>query len=165
MTTWYNHAATAFDPETGLFSEDMKALVTNPIAIGEADSTVPLNLLPTVLLAWVGTPSGSSVTVTSLNLTPYKTLKVFLNGVSATRAGSGFNLLIGGQNCAQEALSSATFTGVIDIDLFNGVFAPSIYGAQFGVSASLTTAATSLTLAVNSTAAFTGGSFRVYGCK
>jgi hypothetical protein len=41
MTTWYNHAATAFDPETGLFSEDMKALVTNPIAIAEGDTLAP----------------------------------------------------------------------------------------------------------------------------
>jgi hypothetical protein len=74
-------------------------------------------------------------------------------------------LLIGGQNCALEPASSATFTGVIDIDLFDGVFAPCIYGAQWGVSASLTTAATSLTLSVNNGAAFTGGTFRVYGCK
>jgi hypothetical protein len=166
MTTWYNHAATAFDPETGLFSEDMKALVTNPIAIGEADSTVPLNLLPTVFLGSANTPSGTSVTLSGLSLAPYKTLKVFLNGVSAFRSGSGFNFLIGGVAYATVLGSNASYSGMIEIDLFNGVFGTALAdGAQGGISASLTNAATSLTISVDSPATFNGGSFRVYGCK
>jgi hypothetical protein len=41
MATWYEHSATTFDPEEGLFSEDMKALITNPIAIAEGDALAP----------------------------------------------------------------------------------------------------------------------------
>ena len=41
MATWYNHAATTFDPETGLFSEDMQALISNPVAIAEGAAGAP----------------------------------------------------------------------------------------------------------------------------
>jgi len=41
MATWYEHAGTTFDPRSGLFSEDMKALITNPVAIAEGDALAP----------------------------------------------------------------------------------------------------------------------------
>ena len=165
MSTWYTHAATTFDPETGLFSEDLKGLVENIKALGEADSTVPLNLLPTVFLGSANTPSGTSVSVTGLNLAPYKTLKVFLNGVAAFRSGSGFDILIGGVPFSATAGAAGTWSGMIEVDLFNGVFAPAVVDGFGGISASLTNAATSVALSVSSPATFNGGSFRIYGCK
>ena len=41
MATWYNHAATFADPETGAFSEDIKALASNPVAIAEGAVGAP----------------------------------------------------------------------------------------------------------------------------
>jgi hypothetical protein len=43
MATWYEHSATTFDPETGLFSEDMKALITNVAAGLEGANNAPYN--------------------------------------------------------------------------------------------------------------------------
>jgi hypothetical protein len=43
MATWYEHSATTFDPETGLFSEDMKGLVTNVAAGLEGANNAPYN--------------------------------------------------------------------------------------------------------------------------
>lgn len=41
MSTWYTHAATTFDPETGLFSEDLKGLVENFPAMAEGALNAP----------------------------------------------------------------------------------------------------------------------------
>jgi hypothetical protein len=162
MTTWYNHAATAFDPETGLFSEDLKALITNPIAIGEADSTVPLNLLPTVFLGSANTTSGASVTLSGLALAPYKTLKVFANISASTPGGSGV-VSINGASVASNGGSAALWVGIIEVDLFGGIAGSTLFGASGGVAA-LTNASTSVTVAISG-GTFNGGSFRVYGCK
>jgi hypothetical protein len=43
MATWYEHAGTTFDPDAGLFSEDMKGLVTNVAAGLEGANNAPYN--------------------------------------------------------------------------------------------------------------------------
>lgn len=153
------------------FATTIQALRDNPIAIGEADASVPASLLPTVLLGTITTTSGTSQTLSSLVLTPYKYLRLIVKGVSSNTTAA--NLGVTGLTTAiSSALSSvsATWHGIIDVDLGGGVYSASI---QMSTDASvtgkagastLTTATTSVTVSI-SAGAFDAGSVLVYGCK
>jgi hypothetical protein len=172
MATWYIHAGTTFDPETGLFSEDMKALITNPIALGEADSTVPLNLLPTVHLGTFTTTSGSSVSLTGLVLTPFRFLRFTLSGVSAST--SGFEVRIAGKAVTGiSAGAGDTFHGSALIDLFDGAMQSttasyvgpnSVVGNSWITTTTVTQATTSISVSTSS-GTFHAGYIRLYGLK
>ena len=58
---WYTHAATFADPDTGLFSEDLKGLATNPASMAAGDAGAPKIALPSLYGA------GASVTFTDLD--------------------------------------------------------------------------------------------------
>ena len=171
MTTYpvaaISDAVVAF--QKGITLQQGRAFRDMAISIGEADPTVPLNLLPTVFLGTIATPSGTTATLSSLVLTPYRFLRFTLNGVSADNTASVLNiagLAITG------SLSNVVFTwfGSVIVDLGNGVATATILensGAGF-TKAGLTgysQSTTSVSFSITGAGSFDAGSIRVYGEK
>jgi len=157
------------------FATTIQALRDNIAAQGEADTTVPAAQLPTVLLGTLATTSGSSVTLSSLVLTPYKFLKVVVSGVSTDTLAS--KLRIAGLTCSNSlasANSARRFYGVINVCLSDGTFSAMIgvdvtvgssaIGAIYGGASGYTTATTSVVFSID-TGTFDAGSILVYGVK
>jgi hypothetical protein len=160
------------------FATTIQALRDNPIAIGEADASVPASLLPTVLLGTLTTTSGASQTLSGLVLTPYKKLMIEVDGVSSSINPASLyivssSLIIGAAN----STASNAWYGVFDLLLSSGIIsgqssvqnpaAPPIglatltnYMKRTGYS----TATTSITFGVTA-GSFDAGSIKVYGCK
>lgn len=145
----------------------MRALRDNAIAIGEADSSVPAGLLPTVHLGTLTTTSGSTQTLSSLVLTPYKFLIFALNGVSTTSSGA---LDIGAANgiTAAAASGAESISGLVWIDLATGIATgiTAVTGSagSVKVGASGYTNATTA-VSISTSAVFDAGSVRIYGAK
>jgi len=144
-----------------------RALRDNPLSIAEADGTVPLSLLPSVRLGTLTTTSGTTQTLSGLDLTPYKFLICTINGVST--AASGADLQFGGANVAEGIATSADqWYGSVLLDLSNGVataivssgILPPVGGGLTGYS----TASTSISFSLF-TSAFDAGSIRIWGAK
>ena len=155
------------------FATTIQALRDNTLAIAEADASVAASLLPTVLLGTLTTTSGSSVTLSSLVLTPYKFLKVVFRGVGTGDAAS--NLRIAGDECsAPLGNAGQKFYGIADIDLSDGTWSASIgvnvstggsgSGTCYGGNSGYTTATTSVVFSID-VGTFDEGSILVYGCK
>lgn len=81
MTSYIAITDTETDPEAPLTATLAKKWRDNPIAIGEGDASVPTNLRPRVLLGTLNTTSGTTQTLSGLNLTNYKNLEFILAGV------------------------------------------------------------------------------------
>ena len=177
MTSYTAIANGDIDQDSPVTQPLVTALRDNPIAIGEADSSVPAGLLPTVLLGTLNTTSGSTVTLTSLDLTPYKYLFIAVNGVS-TIAGISGTKTFSIAGCIIVSVTATTFgalRGICLIDLSSGAGTSSIAditGAAPSSSTtpnnavlrtSLTTASTSISVSANET--FDAGSVLVYGAK
>ncbi len=150
------------------FATTMQALRDNPIAIAEADATVAVGLLPTVLLGTLTTTSGSTQTLSSLVLTPYKLLHITVRGVSASSAGS--LRLDGLQISSSLSAAAEAWTGTIIVDLTNGVITSTLSenssspGSVYGRNGSYSTASTSISFTL-SIGSFDAGTILVYGVK
>lgn len=160
---------TDIDQDSPVTQPLLTALRDNPLAIAEADASTPLDLLPSVLLGTLTTTSGTAQSLTSLVLTPFKTLRAFFSGVSV--AGSvGGNLQFAGQNIITYTDVSETVFGMVEIDLFNGdgfsvvSLTASATGEARGINTAITTASTSVSVSVTA-GTFDAGSVRIYGCK
>lgn len=126
-------------------------------------------------LGTISTASGSTVTLSGLNLTSYKFLQCFLSSVSINNSTGGavyITSFIGGRIVAQSGSSTRSLNGGIIVDLATGVFsASSSHGGSLsdsfaiGGSSGLTTASTSVSFIGAAGAGFNGGSIRVYGVK
>lgn len=170
MTSYITITDAETDPEAPLTSELAKKWRDNPIAIAEKDTTVPLTLrLGKWLLGTVTTTSGSTQTLSSLDLTNLTSLECIVNGVSTNSSTS--QLRLAGQTISQTLGSvSGTFYGTITVDLATGIISSKLStlsetaGSVYNATSSLTTSSTSLsfTLAGGS---FDAGSIRVYGVK
>lgn len=169
MTTYTTIPNTDIDQDSPITQPLMTALRDNPIAIAEGDTSVSTGLFPTVLLGTVTTTSGSSQSLSSLTLTPYRGLRIFLDGISFTSSTHTF--VFGGQNCWATANAGYAFSGMMEVDLGSGVFGGSVlYNVTttyadhaFGGKTSYSTATTSITFSTSGT--FDAGSIRVYGVK
>lgn len=155
------------------FATTIQALRDNTLAIAEADASVAASLLPTVLLGTLATTSGTSVTLSSLVLTPYKFLKVVFRAVGTSDAAS--NLQIAGDECSAPLGNAGNrFHGTAEIDLSDGTWSAAIgvnagatgsaSGTCYGGNSGYTTATTSVTFAID-VGSFDAGSILVYGCK
>ena len=174
MTT-YN--ASAVDNATighrkGISLQTGRRLRDNPIAIAEGDASVPLGLLPSVLLGTLTTTSGTTQTLSGLVLTPYKFIRAVVNGVKVSSDAT--NRLRIDSKIISKPIGNllAGFYGVIDLDLATGVVASSIGtpvagddGGANGDVTSYTNATTSISFTYAGGAAFAGGSIRIYGVK
>jgi len=151
-----------------------RALRDNPKAMGEADASVPSNLLPTVLLGTLTTTSGTTQTLSSLVLTPYKFLRIVVNKVSFT---TNSPLQFGGKVASNTPTAGVpgadSFMGTIILDLSSSIFSAQIgvgnltlgdsyAGAAWGGFTAYTNASTSI---VFSGGTFDAGSILVYGEK
>jgi hypothetical protein len=169
MTTWPGFIPnTDIDQDSPITQPLVTALRDGPLAIAEADASTPLDLLPSVLLGTLTTTSGTAQSLTSLDLTPFKTLKAFFSGVSvATSLGS---LQFAGQNIVTYTAVSETVFGMVEIDLFSGdgfsavSLTASASGEARGINTAITTASTSVSVSVTA-GTFDAGSVRIYGCK
>lgn len=125
-----------------------------------------------VLLGTITTTSGTSQTLGSLTLTGYTFLILMVNGVSFTAANGRltFNSTAGPFCSAQVVGAAGVLHGEIKIDLNTGAYGSTvtaddnITSLPRGGNAGITTASTSITVAVQSALAnFDAGSIRVYG--
>lgn len=162
------------------FASTIQALRDNTLAIGEGDATVPITLLPTVLLGTITTTSGVTQTLSGLVLTPYKSLALVIDGVSAN--GTHSLTFLSSAITVGAALDNAVrvWNGKIDVDLGTGlgrswvsmgsaVSAPAALPATTLAyfESGLSTASTSVSFTVvgGGTPTFDAGSINVYGCK
>lgn len=168
MTTYTTIPNTDIDQDSPVTQPLMTALRDNPLAIAEADSSVAANLLPTVLLGTLTTTSGSTQTLSSLDLNPYRLLYVNWIGVQHNSGGPDYRL--GSSSAVVIATSSpALHYGSQLVDLFAG-HGTSTMGLQNAtaqartISTGITNASTSVQISV-SAGNFTAGSVRIYGVK
>jgi hypothetical protein len=144
----------------------MIALRDNPIAIAEADATVALNLLPTVLLGTMTTTSGASKSLTGLVLTPFKNLMFVFDAVSSTSATFFF---VGASSATISTTAAGnSVDGIFHVNLATGVGAGAsqsigISGGAAG-NTGYSTATTTVTCAPNA-GTFDAGQIKVYGLK
>ena len=121
------------------------------------------------LLGTLATTSGSSVTLSGLDLTGYKQLQVFTSGVSGSSTSSTLNL--NSLPFTQATISSAAYYtsggGIIDLQsglFFTGYYTYTFGGGGSGGESGLSTASTSITFTI-SAGTFDAGSIRIYGVK
>ena len=127
------------------------------------------------LLGTLATTSGTSVTLSSLDLTGYKRLEVIFENVSATVNSSNIRLNSANIGQATGYAVDDYFYGVVSISLDTGIFAAqgAFYSSFYafteagvnmgGAGASgLTTASTSITFTL-SAGNFDAGSIKFYG--
>ncbi len=123
------------------------------------------------LLGTLTTTSGTTQTLSGLDLTSYKFLKIILNGVSHAIGGGG-SLLLGGKIIsAASSSAAANLYGGVEIDLTTGVLSgatvlinvPASYAA--GDITAYTSSSTSIAFIWSGGAAFDAGSIKVYGVK
>jgi hypothetical protein len=165
------------DQDSPITQPLMTALRDNPIAIAEGDASVPLGLFPTVLLGTITTTSGTTQTLSGLDLTPYRFIIAVINGVSASPS---FSIAIGGADIGALTPSGGNQTGMAFFDLGIGVVFSvtgritdtSIGGitgddgsGSRGNTHTITTASTSISVVLTVGTAFDAGSVRIYGVK
>lgn len=164
MTSYITITDAETDPEAPLTSELAKKWRDNPIAIAEADSTVPAGLLPTVHLGTLTTTSGTTQTLSGLVLTPYKFLRLVWNGVSHNWS-SNQSFAVNGITVTSGISLNSAVSGGIDIDLNNEV---SVVSLNFAIATAqdlnINNSTTSISVSV-SVGSFDAGSIRFYGAK
>jgi hypothetical protein len=180
MTTYVSIPNGDIDQDSPITQPLMTALRDNPIAIAEADSTVPAGLLPTVHLGTFTTTTGTTVTLSSLVLTPYKFIMASFDGVTIAAVGSNVAVTctIAGPSVYSETVTgNPVLRGIMKIDLTNGAGFASI-GSLSGAAPSsavvsarslrsaITTATTSISVTCTTNGSgFTAGAVRLYGVK
>lgn len=150
------------------FASTVQALRDNTVAIAEADATVPLNLLPTVLLG-TASPSGvGTSTLSSLVLTPFKLLLISYSFNTSLGSGTG-TLALGSGNLATAIPSiSSTAAGIAIVDLASGRTGNMYGGGGTGTGSSasgFSTATTSISITFTGTSPTITGTWRLYGLK
>ena len=153
--------------------EDDASTVFGTVSGQRLAQAVVANLTPSVvLLGTLTTTSGSTQTLSSLDLTPYKVLRAVWNSVSH----SGLSAQVfsfAGRSITEAVDNSTNIYGITDIDLLNGIGISSLADLRVTTSAdstvrnirtSLTNASTSVSVAVPSFS-FDLGSIKIYGVK
>lgn len=174
MATYNAIPDNLLDPDDPLTSDIAFRWRDNPIAMGQADPTVPLDLLPTVLLGTLTTTSGTTQTLGSLDLTRYRFLRITLNQVSFSATPAA--LLLASKRMTADTTASAgtgQFSGSIILDLATGIATsmtcetvagnpPAVPGTVYVDYTGYSTATTSI---VFTGGTFDAGSILVYGEK
>jgi len=173
MTTYTPILNAEVDAESPITDLLLTRLRDNPLAIGEAAPGVPLASLPTVLLGTLTTTSGSTQTLSGLDLAPYKSIRAVWDGVSHGITGGPINYTFAGLVIVSSSSNSNTFRGIVFIDLLNGNGFSTV--ATMGTNAAvdvtvkgmetdLSTATTSISVSV-SAGSFDAGSIAIFGVK
>ena len=133
------------------------------------------------LLGTITTTSGTSLSLTGLNLTPYKELVIYSDRVSNTAAGGPFSLRLAGLAISAGIYNTVYGYGKLTLDLSTGSFfsgigitttngassaafdtSSNIYQPRIGELA-ISTATTSITFDWGSGVSFRTGTIKVYG--
>jgi hypothetical protein len=124
---------------------------------GANPSWATVSASPYTLLGTINTTSGTSQSLGSLVLTPYKFLRFVFNGVSGSAA---ITISIDGFALFSTASAADVFFAGFDIDLANGIFV----GAGFNFKSASTYRTTSTSVTVTCSGGnFDAGSILVYG--
>jgi hypothetical protein len=138
---------------------------------GNSRKTTAAALDGSTLLGTILTTSGSSQSLTSLDLTPYKFLRLVFEAVSTDNAS--WVLRVDGIQISGTFAAANLLRGAMEIQLSNGVFWASLASAATNASAvataycgdtDITTATTTVTVST-SAGAFDLGNVRVYGIR
>ena len=137
--------------------------VMTPLRVAQAIDALAPTYVDTVLLGTLTTTSGSTQTLSSLTLTPYKFLIFVLNNVG--RSSAGGSCAIGAALATVNPL--ATVSGMAWVELSTGLITSatglSTAGdTRFGATG-YSTASTSVSITTSGT--FNAGSVRIYGIK
>ena len=167
MASWTNLLNALFVSGKPILGSTGVALRDNLVAYMERDSSVPAAYQPIMLLGTITTTSGTTVSLSGLDLTSYKFLRLVINGVSLSVAAKfRFN----GVEIVDFATGGEAAYGIIDIDLSTGVFGamtgrgvPGTNPSAGGLSG-VTNSSTLVTFTVSS-GSFDAGSIKVYGIK
>ena len=172
MTAWTTISGALVAVGAKPFATTVQALRDNPVALGEKDTTVPLNLrLGKWLLGTIATTSGSSLSLGSLDLTHWTSLECVINGVSTDNIGSV--LRVANSRTISNSLGStaSVWNGFVEIDLATGVAVAitAIDGTgtspfSLAVSTNLSNASTSVTFSITP-GTFDAGSIAIYGVR
>lgn len=169
MASWTSLLNALFTSGKPILGSTGVALRDNLIAYMERDSSVPAAYQPILLLGTITTTSGATVSLSSLDLTSYKFLRLVLNGVSLNGTGQ---ITLNSAPVNQSAANGENTSGIVEIDLSTGVFWAATGrgvvgpGSSGGGASGITTASTSVTLGLTGTAtAYDLGSIKVYGIK
>lgn len=177
MTTYSAIADTEIDALSPVTDLLLTRFRDNPRAIAENDPSVPSDLRPILLLGTLATTSGTTVTLSGLDLTRYSRLLIEIDGVSLSvtttplRFGTGSNAPIS----ANLSNAANALYGLYLVSLASGLMtgscaeptaaAPSSASASaFSVRTNLSNASTSISFSVAS-GGFDAGNIRVYGIK
>lgn len=175
MTAWTTISNALVAVGAKPFATTVQALRDNPLAIAEADSTVPLNLLPSVFLGTITTTAAAtSVNLGSLDLTPFKFIRCMFNISLVSGGGAGdFHVTSSlSSRLIFENFNNVTQSlwGGILIDLATGVWtggtttSNGAIGKGGGLSG-ITNATTTITFVTAGGGTFDGGTIRIYGEK
>lgn len=172
MTSYITITDAETDPEAPLTSELAKKWRDNPLAIAENDATVPAALRSYILLATIPTTSGTAWTASSLVLTPFSFLLIYVDGLSVTTGGAQAVLLNAGSYAfgfTQTANLTTNATWAIDmIHLDSGMFVAgtdSTTATTNLTNTGVSRATTSITFSVSGAPSGDGGSIKLYGVK
>jgi hypothetical protein len=167
MSTYTAILDTQLDPDAPLTSLLMYQMRDNFLASAEGDTSVPLAVqLGHRLLGTIATTSGTTVTLSGLDLTKFRFLKLVFNNTGTTINTTTQS--VGGSQVVALPSSGDRARGVVEIDLFNGIgfSCVGVAGATssfYNFTSSITTASTSVS--VTSSSNFSTGSIRVYGVQ
>jgi hypothetical protein len=126
MATYVPILDTQLDPDAPLTSQLMYQLRDNTLAIAESDTTVPAAYqIGHRLLGTLTAVGVSTVTLSGLNLNPFRYLKLVFDGVQFSGAGNQ-NYFVGGKVVYRSPSSGESAMGLIEINLSNGIGASSI---------------------------------------
>jgi hypothetical protein len=173
MTAWTTISGALVAVGAKPFATTVQALRDNPVALGEKDTTVPLNLrLGKWLLGTIATTSGTSLSLGSLDLTHWTSLECVISGVSTDNSGSALRIGANNRTISNSLGSSGSFwNGFVEIDLATGVAASIVAIDANGtspiataVSSGLSNASTSVTFSIFP-GNFDAGSIAIYGVR
>lgn len=126
------------------------------------------------LLGTIPTTSGTAVSLSGLNLTGYKYLRIFIEGVS-TSAGTAAILFVDSKQFTQgNGAASNGWYGVLDIELATGLYVSTVNAAaaltggaagSFAGQTSYSNATTTLSFTMTGGTSLDAGALVVYGVK
>jgi hypothetical protein len=116
-----------------------------------------------VLLGTVNTTSGSTQTLSGLDLTGYKQVQAWLNGVDPSTTATTSIISVGGATAVTAQAGSVS--AFVVIDLLTGRSASINSFDDRGVFSSSTLTTSSTSISVTTTQTFASGSVRFYGVK
>ena len=119
-----------------------------------------------VLLGTVNTTSGSTQTLSGLNLTGYKQVQAWINGVDPSTTATSATITVGGMLLLPSGLTTNLVVNgymLFDLGIGRGYAVNSLTDGQVASTHTLTTSSTSIS--VSTTQTFAAGSVTFYGVK